>query len=332
MVKGLLEVQLCQKQKSLPLLREELAVARVLQVPRICRVQTRLPSGLRSGDMARPHPACGSCRYALDSTHAGPSYGQSVPKPIRHEHVVWEVHPENGEPDTRGFGDGSLRHGRVKGLVVLSEEMNVTAKLHGPLAGLHQNITVADCVAFSARQRAGRHLLHGLPERASVLDERPGVQHQRAVHLRVDLETSLGAHRRDRSTSRSGGIGEGPRDDAARARGHDLSVASCRRTSWRTSTRRKAVHPSVLQVEQSHSARASFLGWLDNLTSASRPREIQGLEQRQRRMLPGKLVMFQREPRKKIVTHTPSFRARTRWRRRASFVSAGGAGWTPHNG
>ena len=60
---------------------------------------------------------------------AHPSFGQDVPKPIRHEHVVWEVHPENGELDTRGFGDGSLRHGRMKqlacgswGLAVLSED------------------------------------------------------------------------------------------------------------------------------------------------------------------------------------------------------------------
>ena len=83
------------------------------------------------------------------------SYGQDAPKPIKHEHVVWEVHPENGELDTRGFGDGSLRHGRMKrlaregwGLVVLSEEMKVKAKLHGPLPGLHQDITLAESVAF----------------------------------------------------------------------------------------------------------------------------------------------------------------------------------------
>ena len=46
-------------------------------------------------------------------------------------------------------------HGRVKrlaregwGLVVLSEERKVTAKLHGPLPGLHQDITLAESVAF----------------------------------------------------------------------------------------------------------------------------------------------------------------------------------------
>ena len=45
------------------------------------------------------------------------------------------------------------------------------------------------------RQRAGRHLLHARPQRAALLEERSTTQHQRTVHLRVDLETVLGAHR-----------------------------------------------------------------------------------------------------------------------------------------
>ena len=76
-------------------------------------------------------------------------------KPIRHEHVVWELHPQNGELDTRGFGDGSLKHGRMKrlarggwGLAVLNVDMKVMAKLHGPLPGLRQDITLAESVAF----------------------------------------------------------------------------------------------------------------------------------------------------------------------------------------
>ena len=160
-----------------------------------------------------------------------PSYGQNVPKPMRHEHVVWELHKENGELDTMGLGDGSLKHGRIKrlarggwGLAVLNEDMKVTAKLHGPLPGLHQDITLAgECclvVVPAARQRDGRHSPHGLPRRASLLDERPGVQHQRAVHPRIDLETILGAHRRYRYTSQAGGMGQGPRHNAARARRH----------------------------------------------------------------------------------------------------------------
>ena len=42
---------------------------------------------------------------------ADPSYGQDVRKPTRQDHAVWEVQPEL---DTRGFGDGSLRHWRMK--------------------------------------------------------------------------------------------------------------------------------------------------------------------------------------------------------------------------
>ena len=42
---------------------------------------------------------------------AGACSGQDVTKPIRHEHVVWELRPENGELDTRGFGDGSPETG-----------------------------------------------------------------------------------------------------------------------------------------------------------------------------------------------------------------------------
>ena len=46
------------------------------------------------------------------------------------------------------------------------------------------------------------------------------------VHLRVDLETDLEEHRRDRTTPHSREMGEGRRDGAARARRHDLAVAA----------------------------------------------------------------------------------------------------------
>ena len=119
---------------------------------------------------------------------ANSSYGQDVPKPIRHQH------PESGELDRRGFVDGSLRHGRMKrlarggwGLAVLSEDMRVTAKLHSPLPGLHQDTTLAESVAFLW------YLRH-----VSAM----GGTFKRAIHLRVDLETHLRVHRRDRCTSR----------------------------------------------------------------------------------------------------------------------------------
>ena len=167
--------------------------------------------------LARPHAAVGRGRYA--PTHAGgPLVRPDVPKPIRHEHVVWEVHPESDELDTRVFGDGSLRHGRMKrlarrgwGLVVLSEEMKVTAKLHGMLLGLHQDITLAESVAFlclrHVRALGGtfyadslnvhRHWTRG-PEYST-----------RGLHLCINLETDLRAHRRNRNTSHSGELGEG---------------------------------------------------------------------------------------------------------------------------
>ena len=53
-----------------------------------------------------------------------------------------------------------------------------------------------------------------------ALHKRPGVQHRMAVHPRVDLETDLGAHRRDRASPHSCEMGEGSR------------------ASWRTSWRR----------------------------------------------------------------------------------------------
>ena len=64
--------------------------------------------------MARQRTAFGSLRVfsGHDSWWRTPSYGQDVPKPIRHEHVVWGVHPVSGELHTRGFGDGSLARAR----------------------------------------------------------------------------------------------------------------------------------------------------------------------------------------------------------------------------
>ena len=68
---------------------------------------------------------------------ADPSFGQEVPKPIRHEHVVGRL------PQARACeAIGTWRLGTG------CAEMKVTAKLHGPLLGLHQDTTLADSVAF----------------------------------------------------------------------------------------------------------------------------------------------------------------------------------------
>ena len=157
-------------------------------------------------------------------------FGQDVLQPNRHEHVVWDLHLPSGELDTQGFGDGSLSWARMKRLArgewggaVLSEDVKVTAKLHGP--GHHSGGERCLLVVLSAHQCAGRHFLHGYPERATSPEERNGAQHLRAVHPRVDLETDLGTYRPDGATPHSCEMGEGSRDDAARARRHDLAVA-----------------------------------------------------------------------------------------------------------
>ena len=202
---------------------------------------------------------------------ADPSFGQAVPRPIRHEHVVWEVHPVSGELDVRGLGDGSLRHGRTKQLArgswvlaLLNEDVKVTAKLHGPLPGIHQNITLEEscffCGTCGTSTRWAAHLLHGLLERASLLDETPGVQQQRQfIHAstwrriwkRID---EIGPHSKE--------LSEEPRDDAACARRHNFSVADAgERAGDEQMKKGSALHPSVAQIEQSYSEGVSFLGW-----------------------------------------------------------------------
>ena len=212
-----------------------LAVAQMLQVPRICRVQTRLLPGLRSGLMARPNAAIGSDRYAPPSpSGTNTSSGKCIQR--------------TGELDTRSFGD-------------------------------------------------------------------------------VNLETR---------TSHSGGMGEGPRDGAACARGGTISLWQLQANEL--ADKGSAPHPRVAQVEQSYNARALFLGWLAKFLGRLHANvkfrgwsDLAPRVHRQRRTLPGKLLFFfssaSREGRE---PHTQSFRARTRWRRRASFGSAGGAGSAPH--
>ena len=133
----------------------------------------------------------------------------------------------------------------------------------------------------------------------------------------------------------------GSRDDAACAGRHRSLCGSLQANELADEQAKKgsAPHPSVEQVEPklqrkdlvpvlvaegfrpASCTRETRRGWSD----------VAPRVQSQRRALPGKLVVFQREPRRKRATHTPSSRARTR-RRRASFGSAGGAGSAPHNG
>ena len=98
--------------------------------------------------------------------------------------------------------------------------------------------------------------------RAALLEERPRAQHQRPVHLRVDLETDLGAHRRDRPHLIYVKWVRGSRDDAARARRHDLAVrAACERAGGRAGEVKVGSAP-VCQTVRAESTRQGHVhGW-----------------------------------------------------------------------
>ena len=80
-----------------------------------------------------------------------------------------------------------------------------------------------------------------------------------------------------------------------------------------------ALHPCVARVEQSYIARDSFLGWLAKILGRIHAEvkfrgwsDVVSRVQRQRRALLGKLVVFQREPRRKRAARRKVFRARTK--------------------
>ena len=188
---------------------------------------------------------------------ADPPYGQDVPKPIRHEHVVvWELHSESGELDTRGFGDGSLRHGRMKRLVRGGWRLAVMDELHGPFPGLHQ--------VWYLRQRDGRHFLHGLLERASLLDERPGVQHQRGSSStrRPGDESGSASTRSVHISFRLEWVKGHATMQHVRAGTISLWQLQANELVDEQGKKGSALHLGAAQVEPSYSARASFLGWL----------------------------------------------------------------------
>ena len=78
-----------------------------------------------------------------------------VPRPCLNDDCVWTRRPADGYLSQNGFGDGSLLHGRHRrlarggwGLVVYDENCNLQASLHGPLAGCHQDILLAELFAL----------------------------------------------------------------------------------------------------------------------------------------------------------------------------------------
>ena len=144
----------------------------------------------------------------------------------------------------------------------MNEERKVTAKLHGPRPGLHQDIALAESAGFSWHLR----------------------------HFNISFQVEWRATRRC-------------------SRCAQFLCGSCRRTSCRT--KGSALHPRVAQVEQSNNARASSFGWLAKFLGRLHARvkfrscsDVSSSVQRQRRTLPGKLVVFQRKPRRKRATQS----------------------------
>ena len=155
-----------------------LAVAQMSQVLRICRVQTRLdkwlgcmpPSGVAGMlwtrlMLADPRAARTSRSVPGTSTSSGSA---SRERRARHERF-WRRLPRaraHEATGTWGLGTGcgerrNERHGEA------------ARPAPRPLPGHHPGGECRFLTALAARQRDGRHLLHGLPERVLVLTRGP---------------------------------------------------------------------------------------------------------------------------------------------------------------
>ena len=118
----------------------------------------------------------------------------------------------------------------------------------------------------AARPVAWRHVIMrggtGLCGSDAALERRAGTQHQRQIHLLIDLESDLrvdeiGSHLlpvlwvKGHATKRH--FGEGT-IALWQQQGNDLADEQA--TTW------SALHPCVRKVEHSYLARSKFLGWL----------------------------------------------------------------------
>ena len=255
--------------------------------------------------MVRLHAAVGS-GCALDTTHAGgPLVRPGRSRAHQDEYVVWSCIQRTGSltlPQARAHeatGTWWMGTGFVERRYERSRRSCTTPPWPPP--GHHSGGMCRFPVVLAARQCAG-HLHHGIPERASVLDERPGVQHPRAVHLCVNLVTDLGAHRRDQVEWAKGHATM----QHVRAGTTSLWQLQANELADEQAKKGSALHPSVTQIEQSYNARASFLAWLAKFLGRLRAN-----------------VKWCSNASRDGESRTPSVRAFTRWRRRASFGSAG---------
>ena len=215
-----------------------------------------------------------------------------------HEHADWDLHPASGELDSQRFGDGSLRYGRMKRLAGGPSSAERILQGYGK--------AVSESVAWYLRHVSVLSACWAAPSTDPLKVQRYLEERSGTVFQRVDLETDLGAH--------SCEVCEWSRDTATRARARFR--CGCRRTSWWTS--RRILHPCVGQFEQCCRASASFLGWLARFSGGLRAfvkfrgwSDVARRAQRQRRMLLGKLVVFEREPRWKRTTHAKFSRTQT---------------------
>lgn len=84
---------------------------------------------------------------------ADPSW--QAPRPLLVDNIIWELMPADGYLERKGFGDGSIFHGRHMrlarggwGLVTYDHNDTQQARLHGPLPGYHQDILLAELYAL----------------------------------------------------------------------------------------------------------------------------------------------------------------------------------------
>ena len=263
---------------------------------------------VRPGHMAGPHAAFGSCRNALDTTHAGGPLvrsgrsqahqalarrlgGASRERRARHARFQRRLPQARAHEATGTWGLGT-------GCAERRKEGHGEAARPAPWRPPEHH-SGGECrflVVLAARQCGRRRFPHGLPERALLLDGRPGVQHQRAVHLRVDLETDLGAHRRDRKGHAT--------MQHVRAGTASLWHLQANELVDEQAQKAPALHPNAARV-QSCSARDSFLGWLAKFQGRLRAHvkfrgwsDLAPRVQRQRGTLSGKLAVIRREPRR----------------------------------
>ena len=166
------------------------------------------------------------------------------------------------------------------GLAVLSEERKGTAKLHGPL--LHQDITLVESVAFlcscgtAVRWADSLILVHRYWTRGPIYSSRGQFIYAstwRRIWERIDENgTQLIQVEWVKGYATIQHVRAG-RTSLWQLQENELADEQAKKGS--------ALHRSVAQVEQSYSARTSFLGWLAKLLGRlSSLRKIQRLGRR----------------------------------------------------